>query len=324
MSKIRVGALGNARILKRYIPDGPSGSQIEIESIATRSRQSAEKARVSYPHKTVFETYDALLVSQDIDAIYICVPSGLHFEWAKKGLEAGKHVLIEKPALLEADHAVELAALAKSKELIVMEAWWYRFHPIIDSIRQLISSSALGTIRLISSSFSYVNQDSNDSRWNKALGGGALNDMFCYHVDFLGHVMNIKNDDVALLQAFAHDRHGVDANIYAELVTSSGIICNLMSGISRPSMCKTFIVGDKGSLEIPHLRVLPEMGATHFTHHQNSGSRTYSFDATDAYALMFDAFAQAIAHGASIQSGMDEMIQNTHLMSRIRVASQEP
>lgn len=324
MSKLRVGALGNARILKRFIPDTNVSSSVEIQSIGTRSTSSAEKAAMTYPGKKIFDSYDELIASKDLDAIYVCLPAGLHFTWAKKALEAGKSVLIEKPAVLEVAHAEELTALAKSKNLVVMEAWWYRFHPLVESIRQLILSNALGQIKLISSSFSYVNSDQSDSRWQPELGGGALNDMFCYHVDFLNYVMDIKNDDVKYLQSFSHNRRDVDANIYAELVTSSGVICNFMSGISRPSMCKTFIVGEKGSLEIPHLRVLPEMGESQFIHHHGAQACTFTFETTDAYSIMFEAFAQAVVTGTVSQPGKDNMIENIKLMNRIRQASQEP
>ena len=323
-NQIRVGALGNARILSRFIVDGVINPLIDVSAIATRSAFAAEKARKTYPTKTITESYDAALASKDVEAIYICLPSGLHFTWAEKALKAGKNVLIEKPAVLKAEDAQALVALAQSSQLIVMEAWWYRFHPLVEALRAVVSSGVLGKIRLISSSFSYVNTDVSDSRWNADLGGGALNDMFCYHIDFLNHVMGIKNEHIELVQAISQMRHGVDASISAELITNTGTVCQFMSGINRHSMCKTFILGEKGSLEIPHLRVLPEMGASTFMLHNASGTTIHSFEATDAYLLMLDGFANAITQKRFAHPGLEDMIENTKLLTRIRLASQEP
>ena len=322
-SRIRVGALGNARILKRFIVDHEVNPLIDFQLIATRSAIAAEKARQTYPTKMITQRYEDALASKDLEAIYICLPSGLHFMWAEKALEAGKSVLIEKPAVLKAEDAQALAALAQSRQLIVMEAWWYRYHPLVKKIRALIASESLGKIRFITSNFSYVNSDLSDSRWKADLGGGALNDLFCYHVDFLNHVMGIKNEHIELIQAFSQIREGVDASISAELVTNTGVVCQFVSGINRHSMCKTFIVGERGSLEIPHLRILPEMGASMFMRHDSSGTANYSFDATDAYLLMLDAFADAVIHKRPPDAGADDMIENTKLLTRIRLASQE-
>ncbi len=322
-SRIRVGALGNARILKRFIVDHEVNPLIDFQLIATRSAIAAEKARQTYPTKMITQRYEDALASKDLEAIYICLPSGLHFMWAEKALEASKSVLIEKPAVLKAEDAQALAALAQSRQLIVMEAWWYRYHPLVKKIRALIASESLGKIRFITSNFSYVNSDLSDSRWKADLGGGALNDLFCYHVDFLNHVMGIKNEHIELIQAFSQIREGVDASISAELVTNTGVVCQFVSGINRHSMCKTFIVGERGSLEIPHLRILPEMGASMFMRHDSSGTANYSFDATDAYLLMLDAFADAVIHKRPPDAGADDMIENTKLLTRIRLASQE-
>jgi predicted dehydrogenase len=323
-SPIKVGALGNARILRRYISNRDINALIDIRLIATRSQLAAQKASVTYPNKIITQNYEEALHDQNLDAIYICLPSALHFYWAKKTLESGKSVLIEKPAVLSIDEAHALSSLARSHNLVVMEAWWYRFHPLVAALKNLLLSNALGAIRLITSSFSYVNSDLSDSRWNADLGGGALNDMFCYHIDFLNHVMGINNDQIELVQAFSQMRHGVDASISAELITKAGTVCQFMAGINRHSMCKTFIVGEKGSIEIPHLRVLPEMGMSKFSHHHSNGSTIHSFEMCDAYAVMFDAFGQAVQNRHSSEPGLEEMIQNANLMSRIRAASQEP
>lgn len=323
-SRIKIGALGNAKILQRFIVNHKDNPLIDFQMIATRSAVAAEKARQTFPNKIIVQNYDDAVVAKDLEAIYICLPSGLHFSWAQRALLAGKNVLIEKPAVLTSEDAQALATLARARQLIVMEAWWYRFHPLVETLRTIILSGNLGRILLIASNFSYVNADLTDSRWKADLGGGALNDMFCYHIDFLNHVMGIKNEHIELVQAFSQTHHGVDASISAELITHAGTVCQFMSGINRHSMCKTFILGVNGSLEIPHLRVLPEMGTSTFMLHNASGTTVHSFEQTDAYLLMLNAFAEAVTQKPISHKGLDELIENAELLTRIRLASQEP
>lgn len=323
-TRIRVGALGNARILQRFILDNKVNPLIDFHMIATRSAVAAEKARQTFPTKIIAQNYEDAVVAKDLEAIYICLPGALHFSWAQRALLAGKNILIEKPAVLTIEDAQALATLARSRQLIAMEAWWYRFHPLVEKLRAIVLSGVLGKILLITSNFSYVNTDLTDSRWKADLGGGALNDMFCYHIDFLNHVMGIKNEHIELVQAFSQTHHGVDASISAELITHTGTVCQFMSGINRHSMCKTFILGVNGSLEIPHLRVLPEMGASKFMLHNASGTTVHSFEQADAYLLMLNAFAEAVTQKRISHKELDELIENVKLLTRIRLASQEP
>lgn len=318
--KLRIGALGNSKTLRRFIQAPEMSAFGQIDAIATRSKESAVVAKESYPDREILIGYEAVLEHHDLDAIYICLPTGLHFEWAKKALEAGKHVLIEKPAVLLANEARILNEIATANNVLMMEAWWYRFHPLVQSLRQLIHSGSLGEIKHISSSFSYINSDPGDSRWNPDLGGGALYDMFSYHVDFLNYVMGIRNQDIDRIQAFARMKYGVDAAIGAELITQSGTVCNFMAGLDRPSLCKTFILGEKGSLEIPHLRIMPEFKEASYTHFSKLGMQTMEFSPFNAYRLMLDTFALACLEGRASPVKVEDTIANTQLLERIKAA----
>jgi predicted dehydrogenase len=321
--KLRVGALGNSKILKRFIQLPEVSSIASIYAIATRSAQSALIASEQYPDRQIFDSYEAAIESPDIDAIYICLPTALHFIWAKKALSAGKNVLIEKPAVMLPEEAIALNALAENTNLILMEAWWYRFHPLVESLRDLISLNKLGTIRQISSSFSYINSEPNDSRWKAELGGGALYDMFSYHVDFLNYVMGIRNHNIELVQSFAQLRLEVDAAISAELITDKGVVCNFMAGLNRPSLCKTFVMGDAGSVEIPHVRVLPEFGNAEYFIYKNDETQQVKFATANAYARMFNEFALACIHKLPSPVPFLDTITNTELLARIKFARDE-
>jgi xylose dehydrogenase (NAD/NADP) len=320
---LRIGALGNSRILKRFIGAPEKSSFGRIGVLATRSPESALLAQESYPDREIVIGYAAALMRKHLEAIYICLPTALHFKWAKAALEAGKHVLIEKPAVMSVSEGKILAQIAQENNLLLMEAWWYRFHPLVQSLRQLVSSGNLGAIRYIASNFSYINPDPKDSRWSADLGGGALYDMFTYHIDFLNYVMGIREGDIKLVQAFSSLKHGVDAAISAELVTKTGIVCNFMAGLDRPSLCKTFICGEKGSVEIPHLRVMPEFNESSYTHFSHLGAQTINFAPIDSYGLMLDAFSLACKRGEESPIPIDQTIENTQLIERIKIARDE-
>ncbi len=321
--KLRIGALGNSRVLSRFMPASQSHLVGQIEIIATRSQQSAEVARERYPDRLVVVGYEELLEREDVDAIYVCLPPALHFLWAKKSLEAGKHVLIEKPAVLTANEAVTLGQIASSNQLLAMEAWWYRFHPLIHSLRQLIASGVLGNIKHVSSSFSYVNSDPKDSRWISELGGGALYDMFSYHIDFLNYVLGIRNQDIDLIQAFASKQSGVDACVAAELITHSGTVCNFMAGLNKPSLCKTFIIGDQGSVEVPHVRVLPEFVQASYIYYSHQGPQVVEFPQMDAYILMLKNFSQSCVNRLESPVLIEDTVANTLLLERVKAAIDE-
>ena len=321
--KLKIGALGNSKMLRRFIQSPEISSLATIDVIATRSEDSALIARKKYPDRIICNSYEAAIEMKDLDAIYICLPTGLHFSWAKKAIEAGKSVLIEKPAVLESQDAIILDGLAKAKQVLLMESWWYRFHPLVESLRKLISSGCLGNIRHISSSFSYVNPDVNDSRWQAELGGGALYDMFSYHVDFLNYVLGIRNQNIELVQAFARYQHGVDACISSELITDNGAVCHFAAGLDRPSLCKTFIIGEAGTVEIPHLRILPEFGESRYILYKNGEPQIISFEVADAYALMFNQFASACLYGEPSPIPFLDTINNTQLLERIKTARDE-
>src|SRR5258708_31171841 len=154
-----------------------------MRAIAPRALDNAQAAADRLGIPKVYGSYEDLLADPEIDAIYNPLPNHLHVPWSIKALEAGKHVLCEKPIALSADEAETLAAAAaQHPTLKVMEAFMYRLHPQWQRAQQIVSSGGLGELRTVQSHFSYFNADPGNIRNQVDIGGGGLMDIGCYNI----------------------------------------------------------------------------------------------------------------------------------------------
>ncbi len=182
--KIRWGILSTADIgLQRVIPAMQRGDYSQIDVIASRDLQKAKAAAARLGIPRSLGSYEELLVDPDVDAVYNPLPNHLHVPWSIKALEAGKHVLCEKPIALTSTEAQSLVdAAQKHPQLKAMEAFMYRFHPQWQRAKQLVDSGAVGQLRTIQSFFSFYNVDPNNIRNRADIGGGVMMDLGCYNI----------------------------------------------------------------------------------------------------------------------------------------------
>src|SRR5690348_16930138 len=184
MDKVRWGVLSTADIgVRQVIPAMQQGTYCEIAGIASRSLEKAQAAAAQLGIPKAYGSYEELLGDPEIDAIYNPLPNHLHVPWSIKALQAGKHVLCEKPIALSAAEAEALAAEArKHPRLKVMEAFMYRHHPQWRHARQAVLDGGIGELRTIQSLFSYYLDDPTNIRNKAAIGGGGLMDIGCYNI----------------------------------------------------------------------------------------------------------------------------------------------
>ena len=160
----------------------------------------------------MYNNYNELLSSADIDAVYIPLPPALHFKWAKMALENGKHVLLEKPFTTSLSDTEELIRIAKEKNLAVHENYMFSYHTQLDWIKNKVSEGVIGDIRLIRIDFGFPFRGANDFRYNKALGGGALLDCGGYTIKlatmFLGDTAEVKTSQLNYKEGFEVDIYG--------------------------------------------------------------------------------------------------------------------
>lgn len=191
LSTIRFGVLGTARVAP-YALLGPAQQTqgVEVDGIASRTLQKAEEFAARHRIWRAFGSYQALLESDDIDAVYVALPPALHHEWARRAIEAGKHVLCEKPLAVNARLTEELMLFAKRHDRRLVEAMHVRYFDRLRRQRELIASGECGQVLRIELYFRapYVAMAKNDFRLSFQLGGGAALDMGCYAISCLRYM----------------------------------------------------------------------------------------------------------------------------------------
>jgi predicted dehydrogenase len=181
---LRLGTLSSARISQRALFDAvASVPQVTVAAVAARDSSRAEALALRYGLAKAYGSYSELLADPDIDAVYNPLPNSLHAPWTLAAVEAGKHVLCEKPFAGNAEQAARVAEAADASGLVVMEAMHYRYHPLIKRLREV--AGELGPVRHIQCWTSFVIGNPDDIRYDHALGGGALMDGGCYAIDFM-------------------------------------------------------------------------------------------------------------------------------------------
>lgn len=184
MNKIRFGILSTANIGRKYVtPAMQLAERCEIVAVASRNLENAESYASDFDIPKAYGSYEKLLADPDVDAVYIPLPNHLHVEWSIKSLQAGKHVLCEKPIGMDEQDAKKLLAESrKYPHLKVMEAFMYRHHPRWKRVVEIAQSGNFGEIKAIHTLFTYYNDEPDNYRNSVEMGGGGLMDVGCYSI----------------------------------------------------------------------------------------------------------------------------------------------
>jgi predicted dehydrogenase len=181
---LRIGSLGSSRISQAaLIEPADSVPEVTVAAVAARDMARAEAYALRHGLERAYGSYEELLADPDIDAVYNPLPNSLHGPWTLRAIEAGKHVLCEKPFASNADEAAQVAQAASASGLVVMEAMHYRYHPLIQRLTEVVGE--LGPVRHIQAWTSFAIVDPGDIRYDYGLAGGAMMDGGCYAIDCL-------------------------------------------------------------------------------------------------------------------------------------------
>jgi len=179
---VKWGIISTAHINRLLIPAAHESDMVSLIAVASRDQQRAEAYAREWGIERGYGSYDALLADGDIEAVYISLPNTLHCEWSIRALEAGKHVLCEKPMSRHAHEVEEAFDAADRADRILMEAFMYLHHPQTKRLTQLVGDGAIGELRLVRSCFSYTLHDVENIRLRTDVEGGSLMDVGCYCV----------------------------------------------------------------------------------------------------------------------------------------------
>ena len=186
---VRWGIVSTADINRKVIPGAKASPKVDLVGVASRTKERAEQYASWWEIPRAYGSYEALLADDEIDAVYISLPNTLHCEWSVKALEAGKHVLCEKPLSRHPDEVVAAFDAADRAGRFLSEAFMWRHNPQTARLKELVDQGAIGELRLIRSTFSYSLYDEGNIRLQPEVEGGGLMDVGCYNVSgsrFLG------------------------------------------------------------------------------------------------------------------------------------------
>src|SRR5712692_1281545 len=179
---VKWGIISTADINRKVIPGAHASPKVELVAVASRDQARAEEYAKTWDIERACGSYEALLADPEIEAVYISVPNNMHCDWSIKALEAGKHVLCEKPLSRHTDEVEAAFDAADRTGRLLSEAFMYRHNPQTKRAKELVDEGAIGELRLVRSAFSYSLYDEDNIRLRPALDGGALMDIGCYAV----------------------------------------------------------------------------------------------------------------------------------------------
>jgi len=324
MSKVRWGILSTAKIGRvQVIPAMQKGEYVEVTAIASRNAEKAHSTADELGIAKVYADYESLLADPDIDAIYNPLPNHLHVPYTIKALQAGKHVLCEKPIGMNADEAQQLLDATKQyPHLKVMEAFMYRFHPQWIKAKQIVDDGLLGEVKSIQAHFSYFNDDAENIRNKPETGGGALMDIGCYCVSFPRYLTGKEPERVIGLIDF-------DPEMKTDRLTSG--MLDFGNGVQATFTCSTQlepyqrvnIFGIKGRLEIeiPVNAVADEPAKLWLQN--NRVIKGITTEPVNQYTLQADEFSKAILNDTDVPTPLIDAVSNMHVIDALFKSAQD-
>ena len=314
--KIKWGILGYAKIaVDSVIPALLKAQYSEFYGLASRDPNKLAACRATFGLNKGYDSYQALLDDPEIEAVYIPLPNGLHKEWTIKAAQAGKHVLCEKTIALNAAECQEMIEACRENKVKLMEAFMYRHTERTRKVQEIVASGVLGELKYINSCYRFHLTRPKDIRLLPELGGGALFDVGCYPLNFIGMLLN---DTPRSLQAEAEMANGVDIIYSAALNYGNGVIANVNCGFNAFQRVYSEIVGTEGYLEVPDtfLGIAGEL-----TLKTVAGVEHIPIAASDRYLLQLDGFATAIINDRDPLLSTSESLRNMEIIDRLLEAT---
>ncbi len=317
MKKLRWGILGTAKIAEQWlIPAMQASGHAEVVAVGSRdgekARAFAEKTGIPKAH----DSYQAVLEDPEVDAVYNPMPNHLHVPWSVRAIEAGKHVLCEKPLGLDVnDVQPVLEAAAKAPHLVVMEAFMYRFHPQWIKVREMLAAGELGRVNAVNASFTYNNQDPDNVRNMPGIGGGGLLDIGCYCVSATRLAFGREPVKVAgnidIDGRFGVDRH---ASVLLDFGPGMGtFFCSTQSESSQT----VSIFGERGNLVVENPFFRRDGVPSRLILTRDGQQEVISIGVHNHYVDQIDAFSQAALNGQPAPTPLSDALANMKVLDAI-------
>ena len=317
MKKVRWGVLSTADIgVKKVIPGMMQAEYCDMVGIASRDLGKAQATAEQLGFAQAYGSYPDLLADPEIEAVYIPLPNHLHVPWSIMALEAGKHVLCEKPIGLTSAEAEELLEASKEHpDLKIMEAFMYRHHPQWQRARRLVQDGEIGELRTIQTFFSYYNVDPDNIRNMVDIGGGALMDIGCYCISLTRFIFDAEPQRVTGIveydPVFKTDRLASGMMDFGT-GTATWTCSTQLSDYQRVN-----IVGTEGRVEIEIPFNAPPDQPCKMWHQRGDEIEEMILDTVDQYTLQGDLFSLAVLYDTEVPTPLEDAVANMKVIEAI-------
>ncbi|MBG0855770.1 Gfo/Idh/MocA family oxidoreductase [Streptomyces spinoverrucosus] len=332
MKPVRWGMLSTAGIGRVVAAALRTSPHADLVAVGGRDADRARRYAEDIGAELSFGSYDELLARDDIDAVYVPLPVSMHTEWTIKALEAGKHVLCEKPFAVTAADAVRCFDAAEAAGRLCVEGLMYRHHPQTQLVRKLVTDGAIGQLAYIRAALT-VSAPPGDIRRTTALGGGASLDLGCYCVSAIrllaGHPRRVH---AARVLDHAEGSEGTDLRLAATLEMPGGVLAQFDVALDFPRRDELEIIGTEGKITVPdpwlcrtgHIE-LQRAGVPRRLPADPDGTFALTFaddpDNADAYRIEFEAASHAITQGTAPLFGRADAVDQAEVVDAIRRAA---
>lgn len=312
---LQIGILGAAVIAPAALV-WPARQIAEVQVAAVAARDPARAHAFAQKHNIprVHDSYDALLADPELDAIYNPLPNSLHCQWTIRALQAGKHVLCEKPMASNEAEAQQMADTAGQTGRLLVEAFHYRYHPLMARVKEIVDSGEIGRIRHIEATFQIPMILPNNIRYRYNLGGGAMMDTGCYTINFVRFLAGQEPEVTAAAARLSSPQ--VDRWMQADLRFPDGstgrITTSLFSAILFRS--RALIQGETGELRIFN-PFFPQLFSS-LRVHGRQGNRRERITGKATYFYQLKAFVQAV-HGEAVPTSAADAIANMRVIDAV-------
>jgi D-xylose 1-dehydrogenase (NADP+, D-xylono-1,5-lactone-forming) len=297
------GFVSTAPINLKILAAAERSELAEVIAVGSRDTARAESYAREHGIDRGYGRYETLLEDDEVDAVYISLPNGLHVEWTIRALEAGKHVLCEKPMSRHLDEVERAFDLAEAYGLVLSEGFMWRHHPQTSRLVQLVSDGAIGPLRLVRAVFSFplaIERGPSDARFDPELDGGAMMDVGCYCVSAI-RLLAGEPESLAGMQSIGPS--GVDVVFAGTMRHAGNVISHFDCGFVVPRRAGLEVLGEDASLFVPTPFVVTEPG---IELRRDGAVEQLAVEDVDSYLLELDNVSGAILGDSPLLLGRDD------------------
>ena len=322
MRKARWGVLGTGRIgVDKVIPAMQGGELCEVVAVASRSLDRARAAASRLGIPKAYGSYQELLADPEVEVVYNPLPNLLHVPWSIRALEAGKHVLCEKPVAVSAAEAQSLLDAARNHpQLKVMEAFMYRHHPQWPRARQLVQDGQIGRLHAIQSTFTFALDDDSDIRNSAECAGGALMDVGCYCIS--QSRLMFGAEPLRVLGVIDLDPESQVDRAASGILDFGHGIATFTCSIRLAHYQRAVMLGTEGRVELENPFSVDPDQPIRMWHYRGRESEEIVFDACDHYMLECDRFSRAVLEDIDVLTPLEDAVANMRVIDALKLSAE--